>query len=450
MQAADSDGETSSGETTRSVSQENQSQQQHQHDGNITLDVDSYINLWLQYTGFFDIKHRQKVFTALRKLKALDEQRSKILEEIRTSTSTESSGSSTASTVPQSPSALKGLSFPFSMAQKTNFVNYNTLLGSRSTAFTTSNEHYDSEVFSANKGADSDTWSTTFRGRNRQTSSQYDAQNGQPSNKASASLDNPGSEIQEAKSPSSSDGPFETESRRFSKSQSVRTYTPSQILSLAPKQVWAESRYFLVKSFNAKNVEMSQRDGLWTTTARNSATFANAFKYYKNVFLIFSVNKSKAFQGYARMTSPPTTTIPPAKWMDNISWKPGPPFRIQWLSTRRTEFWRLNDLKNPLNDGEPVFVGRDGQEFPESCGRKMVRVLDRRLLRDRERSSDDSWMTRKGYDDAHKDGMATWQHDNGDKDEMATWQNDESSEAGEDVSASPEPEQADDMPLIKY
>ncbi|PNP50227.1 hypothetical protein THARTR1_09058 [Trichoderma harzianum] len=129
MQAADSDGEASSRGTTRSASQENQGQRQHQQDDTLTLEADSDIKLWLQYTGFFDIEHRQKVLTALRKLKTLDEQRSKILEEIRTST--ESSGSSTASTIPQSPLTLKGFSSPFSMARKTSFVNYNTLLGSR-------------------------------------------------------------------------------------------------------------------------------------------------------------------------------------------------------------------------------------------------------------------------------------------------------------------------------
>ncbi|PNP50228.1 hypothetical protein THARTR1_09059 [Trichoderma harzianum] len=195
---------------------------------------------------------------------------------------------------------------------------------------------------------------------------------------------------------------------------------------------------------------MSQQDGLWITSARNGAIFASAFKHHKNVFLIFSVNKSKAFQGYARMTSPPSTTIPMADWMDNISWEPSAPFRVQWLSTRRTEFWKLGDLKNPLNDWKPIFIGRDGQEFPEACGRKMVCALDRGLVRERKRSGADSWVARKGYDDADKDEMATWDHDDADKDEVATWPHDESSEAEEDVSASPEPEQADDMPLIKY
>ncbi|KKO97560.1 hypothetical protein THAR02_10343 [Trichoderma harzianum] len=222
---------------------------------------------------------------------------------------------------------------------------------------------------------------------------------------------------------------------------------------------------------------MSQRDGLWITSARNGTIFANAFKHHKNVFLIFSVNKSKAFQGYARMTSPPTTTIPPPKWMNNISWEASLPFRVQWLSTHRTEFWKFGKLRNPLNDGKPIFVGRDGQEFPETCGREMVYVLDRGEGRERGRSGAGSWRARKGYDDADKDESITWHHDETGKNEMTTWHHpdadknelttwrhhesnkddmttwhhgDEWSEAEEDVPASEESETTDDMPLIKY
>lgn len=176
------------------------------------------------------------------------------------------------------------------------------------------------------------------------------------------------------------------------------------------------------------------------------------------------------------MTSPPTTTIPPAKWMNNISWEASLPFRVQWLSTHRTEFWKFGKLRNPLNDWKPIFVGRDGQEFPETCGREMVYVLDRGGVRERGRSGADSWRARKDYDDVDKDEMTTWDHDEADKNEvaswhhhetgkeelatwnhreadkneMATWHHYESSEAGEDVPASEESETADDMPLIKY
>ncbi|KAK4059262.1 hypothetical protein Trihar35433_11015 [Trichoderma harzianum] len=436
MQTPDSDGEASSKETTTSVSQENQSQDQHQHqhqhqpDGVNSLDANSDVKLWLQYTGFFDTEQRLKVLDGFRRLKHLDEQRIKLLEEIRTST--EHGGSFTIATIPRMFSSFKDPSPTLSMAMA-RFNDDNVLSGSQPTAFTSSNGNCGSEISSVNKGADLDTWSTTFR--NGFPSRQSSIQNAKSLIKATTSPSDPDSEIQGAQSPPSSGGPFEAGTTCFSKS---RTYTPSKLLSLAPKQAVAESRYFLVKSFNFKNVDMSQRDGLWITSARNGAIFANAFKHHKNVFLIFSVNKSKAFQGYARMTSPPTTTIPPPKWMNNISWEASLPFRVQWLSTHRTEFWKFGKLRNPLNDWKPIFVGRDGQEFPETCGREMVYVLDRGGGRERGRSGADSWRARKDYDDADKDEMTTWNH-------HCEW-----SEEGEDVPVSEESETTDDMPLIKY
>ncbi|KAL5084964.1 hypothetical protein Trisim1_011318, partial [Trichoderma cf. simile WF8] len=281
MQTPDNDGEASSSskETTPSVSQENQSQHQRQHqhqhqpgDTN-SLDANSDVKLWLQYTGFFNTEQRLKVLDRFRRLKDLDEQRLKLLKEIRTST--EYCGSFTAATFPQ---MFKDPSPIFSMAMA-RLNDDNVLSGSQSTTFASSNGNCGSEISSVNKGVDSDTWSTTFR--NGLPSHQSSTQNAKSLIKATTASGGPDSDIQRAQSLSSSDGPFGAETRRFSKSRKL-----------------AESRYFLVKSFNFKNVDMSQRDGLWITSSRNGAIFANAFKHHKNVFLIFSVNKSKAFQGY--------------------------------------------------------------------------------------------------------------------------------------------------------
>ncbi|KAH6608818.1 gpi mannosyltransferase 2 [Trichoderma cornu-damae] len=217
---------------------------------------------------------------------------------------------------------------------------------------------------------------------------------------------------------------------------------PGQIRMLAPKP---EARYFLVKSFNTTNVEMSQRDGLWITKAKNGSKFASAFNQHKNVFLIFSVNKSKAFQGYARMKTAPHANIAMVKWMENINWDASRPFRIEWLNTQRTEFWKLGGLKNAFNDGAPVFVGRDGQEYPESCGRKIVEIINRSTA---ERSAASPWATRQDYD-----GMSLadpYPHSTSGKDEILTWRHEELPEAGKLVLADIEPKPIGDMPLIEY
>jgi hypothetical protein len=53
------------------------------------------------------------------------------------------------------------------------------------------------------------------------------------------------------------------------------------------------------------------------------------------------------------------------------------PFRIDWINEAETPFSQMGDLKNPYNEYNPVFVGRDGQEYPEDCGRRMMGIMDR-------------------------------------------------------------------------
>lgn len=72
----------------------------------------------------------------------------------------------------------------------------------------------------------------------------------------------------------------------------------------------AGNRYFIIKSWNHENVQVSQRDGTWATQSHNVETFVEAFKTCRNVILVFSVNKSMAFQGYV-CQPPPFSSLPP-------------------------------------------------------------------------------------------------------------------------------------------
>ncbi|KAL7807237.1 YT521-B-like domain-containing protein [Trichoderma gracile] len=476
MIATDSDSDTLCREATRTMSQDIQAQ--HQDDlATIGLDSDSDLKLWLQHTGFFDIEHRQKVLIALRKLRDIDEQRSKIVSEMRASTDFY-----LVSPTPQSSATLASPSSSLSLAaQKRRQSGVYDYSDSRSGVFAGSGGRCGSEISSLTRGAGSDNGSMAFELGRSASLQELDAappsvasmQNPQPAVEATPSPVDPDDDNQETKSSPLRSGWFEPKGATSppvlgwgrsldavrphpSKGKAASKYPLTQSLSSVPKQ---ESRYFLVKSFNVSNVEMSQRDGLWITKAKNGSLFASAFKQHKNVYLIFSINKSKAFQGYARMTSAPDAAIPPAKWMGNITWEASDPFRIEWLSTRRTEFWKLGDLKNPLNDGKPVFVGRDGQEYPEACGRKMIRILDRadRGTRERERragrgaavlsssSSSSLWKERRAGPDG---GMM--EGDGGGRvedEEPSPWGLDQVSDNGDAASAD---NTAEDLLLLEY
>ncbi|KAK7022248.1 YT521-B-like domain-containing protein [Favolaschia claudopus] len=60
-------------------------------------------------------------------------------------------------------------------------------------------------------------------------------------------------------------------------------------------------RYFILKSLTQDDLDISVQRGLWATQKHNEGILDRAFRTSKDVFLIFSVNKSGEFYGYARM-----------------------------------------------------------------------------------------------------------------------------------------------------
>ncbi|KAI9806592.1 MAG: hypothetical protein M1825_006049 [Sarcosagium campestre] len=135
------------------------------------------------------------------------------------------------------------------------------------------------------------------------------------------------------------------------------------------------TRYFVIKSFNADNVEQAQNEEVWVTQAKNSDMFKDAFETCDNVILIFSINKSTAFQGYARMESAPGTAQIP-RWASVLHWEFSGPFRIRWITIAETKFHLVGHLKNPYNGGMPVLVARDGQEIEPKIGAALCELID--------------------------------------------------------------------------
>ncbi|KAI9646922.1 hypothetical protein NHQ30_004922 [Ciborinia camelliae] len=139
-----------------------------------------------------------------------------------------------------------------------------------------------------------------------------------------------------------------------------------------------DTRYFIVKSFNEENVLKCIEDGIWTTQAQNGPIFKEAFETCKNVILVFSINKSRAFQGYARMESLPGSIEVPS-WQNSINWESAGAFKVRWLAICSTRFHRIGHLKNSLNENLAVLIGKDGQEIEESCGKGLLECMDEEL-----------------------------------------------------------------------
>ncbi|KAI9808258.1 MAG: hypothetical protein M1825_004715 [Sarcosagium campestre] len=64
-----------------------------------------------------------------------------------------------------------------------------------------------------------------------------------------------------------------------------------------------KDKYFVVKSLTVEDLELSVRNGHWATQSHNEASLNRAWESSKNVYLIFSANKSGEYFGYARMES---------------------------------------------------------------------------------------------------------------------------------------------------
>lgn len=75
----------------------------------------------------------------------------------------------------------------------------------------------------------------------------------------------------------------------------VAVFPKSSFANLFPFHVW-NHRYFIVKSCNRENLELSVQQGVWATQRSNEAKLNEAFDSVENVILIFSVNRTRHFQ----------------------------------------------------------------------------------------------------------------------------------------------------------
>ncbi|KAL3818139.1 hypothetical protein ACJIZ3_004044 [Penstemon smallii] len=137
------------------------------------------------------------------------------------------------------------------------------------------------------------------------------------------------------------------------------------------------TRYFIIKSLNHQNIQLSIKKGIWATQVMNEPILDEAFQNSGKVILIFSVNMSGFFQGYAQMMSS-------VGWRRDHIWSQGSgknnpwgrSFEVKWLRLFDLPFQKTLHLKNPWNDYKPVKISRDCQELPQDVGEALCELLD--------------------------------------------------------------------------
>ncbi|KAJ7100499.1 YT521-B-like domain-containing protein [Mycena epipterygia] len=188
-------------------------------------------------------------------------------------------------------------------------------------------------------------------------------------------------------------------------------------------------RFFILKSHTKDDLDLSVRTGLWATQRHNESTLDRAFRTSKDVFLIFSVNRSGEWYGYARLAGPvgpvhsaralhssagaptrpvvattsdpitaPTLYAPePPLFLEHLvdnslpsfSMPPRPveeqgeeqgtpaesrgqDFKLHWICTERLPFPRTRYIRNPWNQEREIKVSRDGTELAPSVGQALL------------------------------------------------------------------------------
>ncbi|KAA8522320.1 hypothetical protein F0562_013319 [Nyssa sinensis] len=150
------------------------------------------------------------------------------------------------------------------------------------------------------------------------------------------------------------------------------------------------TRYFIIKSLNHENIRLSIEKGIWATQVMNEPILEEAFHNSGKVILIFSVNMSGFFQGYAQMMSS-------VGWRRDNVWSQGSggsnpwgrSFKVKWLRLHDLPFQKTLHLKNPLNDYKPVKISRDCQELPLDIGEALCELLDETIDVDAKLKRDD-------------------------------------------------------------
>ncbi|CAK0895797.1 unnamed protein product, partial [Prorocentrum cordatum] len=143
-----------------------------------------------------------------------------------------------------------------------------------------------------------------------------------------------------------------------------------------------DAKYFVITSNTKENVVKSLKHSLWATQRKNEQRLDEAFRTASAVVLVFSVNRTDAFQGYACMRSP--VGKPRVRSADPFNGF-GRLFDVEWLRLHDLPFGEVDNLRNPLNGdrrkpdllaaGSPARISRHPRGPPRSHGPAALLLL---------------------------------------------------------------------------
>jgi len=162
---------------------------------------------------------------------------------------------------------------------------------------------------------------------------------------------------------------------------------PSSAPAPAPVRGWPSRRlprstaFFVMKSFSMRDLKISMQKGIWATQSRNESKLNTAFTDHEAVVLFFSVNESRAFQGYAKMASKTGESEQVWTAVDGTqAW--GGVFKVKWQTIYDLSFNDTMHIRNPYNESKPIKISRDGQEVQPQVGLELCAIFDEGYSKD--------------------------------------------------------------------
>ncbi|KAL0229686.1 hypothetical protein PCE1_003254 [Barthelona sp. PCE] len=130
-----------------------------------------------------------------------------------------------------------------------------------------------------------------------------------------------------------------------------------------------EFKLFVIKSFSEDDVFKSIRYGVWTSTLRGNQRLNEAFETSKvPIYLLFSVNRSKTFCGFAQLVSGVIDRNLPI-W-DSSKFTSF--FNVKWLYLLDVPNTLFEGVSVESNDNLPFFRSRDTQDLNQDEGNQII------------------------------------------------------------------------------
>lgn len=163
-------------------------------------------------------------------------------------------------------------------------------------------------------------------------------------------------------------------------------------------------RYYIIKATNSRTVESSLARGVWAFTPSTERKLQCAIKEGKEVIMIFSIQGSGHFQGYARFTCNVCDHRPQDFNAPNL----GNCYQIEWIKRANIPFQSTRHLQNPWNENRKVQISRDGQELEPSVGESLCKLWDKPYSVLQNQSAGRSGIPASWYEAASSGTSSSW------------------------------------------